>query len=487
MSKFTYHLVLLLSSLSIVGCLDDDLLDKEVLGAYDESVFLQNEADALFALNAAYAPSNFTVRNDNRRWVFGDVASDDVIAGGDATQADILAIDEFNITAENTNLLKQWRIGYEAIANANIVLARVPAVDMEESLKQRILGEAAFLRGYHYFELALVFGGVPLVTQPLSPEKLNVARASLAEVYTQIEQDLNFAAERLPVSYPADEVGRATKGAALGILAKVHLYQEDWENTLTAIDAVEALGRYRLLNDFAELFRESGDNNAESIWELQQASNLQPSQGNYLNVWLAPRLDNGGFGFGFVREELLDAFEDEDPRKDITLGYVGGGWFDGRPYLGNGLYSSTDISQKKLIEGGMLGMARSESGLNVTYLRYGDLLLMKAEAAAETGDLNLATAAVNQIRERARMGRDSVLAPLPDNLSQSELLEAIYRERRLELAVEMHRFFDIRRWGLAEMLLEAQGIDYNPAIHDVFPIPQRELDVNPALVQNFGY
>ena len=396
-SASSWLLVCLVGSIS--GC-SDDLLDKEVQGAYDARIFLSNEAEALQAVNAAYSPSNFTVNNDNRRWVFGDVASDDVVTGGDGTQADILAIDEFTLTADNTNVLRQWRLGYEAIANANIVLARVPSVNMDAALRERFLGEAAFLRGYHYFELALLFGGVPLVTQPLEPEALNLPRASLEEVYAQIEQDLRFAAERLPVEYPAAELGRATKGAALGVLAKAHLYQQEWAACLSTIDELNALGRYRLLDDYGELFRESGDNNAESIWELQHVSGVSPAQGNYLNVWLAPRLDNGGFGFGLPTEDLLNAFSDNDPRKDVALGYVGGTWFGGRPYIGNGLYSATNISQKKLIEGGVLGMPRAESGLNVTYLRYGDLVLMEAEAAAQMGDLARATAAVNRIRAR---------------------------------------------------------------------------------------
>lgn len=478
---------LLALAVLLTGC-TEELLEKEVLGAYDESVFLGSETDALTALNAAYAPSNFTVRNDNRRWVLGDVASDDVVTGGDGTQADILAVDQFTINPENTNLLRQWRIGYEAIANANLVLERVPDIDMDEGLRERILAEAAFLRGYHYFELAIVFGGVPLITSVLSPEALNVPRASLEETYEQVERDLEYAAERLPEQYDAGEVGRATRGAALGVLAKAHLYQEDWAAALDHVDAVKAIGRYRLLDDFAELFRESGDNNAESIWELQHAANLQPSQGNYLNVWLAPRLDNGGFGFGLPTQDLLDAFDDDDPRLDVTLGYVGGTWFDGRPYIGDQLYSATDISQKKLIQGGVLGQPRAQSGLNVTYLRYADLLLMEAEAAAETGDLQRAIARVNDVRARANNVSPGALELYElDGRSGGEVLELVYAERRLELAVEMHRFFDIRRWGLAEQLLAAQGIDFDPARDNLFPIPQRELDVNDALRQNPGY
>ena len=474
-------------ALGLAAC-TDELLEKPVLGAYDASLFLVNEEDAVAAVNAAYAPSNFTAANDNRRWVFGDVASDDVIAGGDGTQADILAIDQFVIQADNANLLRQWRLGYEAIANANLVLARLPGVDMDEGLKSRLLGEVYFLRGYHYFELALVFGGVPLITEPLAPEALAVARASLDETYAQVEADLREAAGRLPVRYDGADVGRATRGAALGVLAKAQLHQGKWAETLGTVDEVETLDRYRLLDDFSLLFREEGDNNAESIWELQHASDLQPGQGNFLNVYLAPRLDNGGFGFALPTQGLLDAFEEGDPRLDVTLGYVGGTWFDGRNYIGNGLYSATDISQKKLIEGGDISEPRVQSGLNVTYLRYGDLVLMEAEAAAETGDLERAREALNRIRRRARGDADEdVLPDVPAGLTQGELIERIRRERRVELAVEMHRFFDLRRWGIAEEALAAVNVDYDPEVNDVFPIPQRELDVNPALRQNPGY
>ena len=477
-----------LVALGTPACVDDDLLDKELLGDYDAQTFLRNEADALRALNAAYAPSNFTPANDNRRWVLGDVASDDVVAGGDGTQADILAVDQFSFTAENENFLRQWRLGYEAITNANLVLARVPAIGgIDEGLRARILAEAQFLRGYHYLELAINFGGVPLVVTPLAPEGLTVARASEGDVYAQIERDLEAAAAVLPEGYPAGEVGRATRGAALGVLAKAHLFQADWPAVLAAVEAVDALGRYRLLADFGQLFRLSGDNNAESIWELQHASGLQPAQGNFLNVWLAPRLDNGGFGFGLPTRALLEAFAPGDPRRDVTLGYVGGTWFGGRPYLGEGLYSATDVSQKKLIEGGALGQPRSESGLNTTYLRYGDLVLMEAEAAAELGDLARARVAVNRIRSRARGDTSAVPADLPEGLAAAEVIAAVRAERRLELACEMHRFYDLRRWGIAEATLNAIGVPYREEVHRRFPIPQRELDVNVALTQNPGY
>ncbi len=478
--------VLATVALSTFGC-TDDLLDKQVLGAYDSSLFLLNEQDAIAALNAAYAPSNFTATNDNRRWVFGDVASDDVVAGGDGTQADILAIDQFTMTADNTNLLRQWRLGYEAITNANLVIARTPDISMDAALKSRIIGEAHFLRGYHYFELVIIFGGVPLITEPKSPEALQIARATQEQTYAQIEADLREAESRLGLSYPAAEAGRATRGAALGVLAKAQLYQQKWAAVLETVDAIESLGQYRLLDDFGLLFRVAGDNDAESIWELQHARGLQPTQGNYLNVWLAPRLDNGGFGFALPTENLKDAFEPGDPRLDVTLGYVGGSWFNGRNYIGNGLYSATNISQKKLIEGGNINEPRVESGLNVTYLRYGDIVLMEAEAAAETNDLDRARRAVNRIRARARAGNADVLPDVPRGLSQAELIDRIRRERRVELAVEMHRFFDIRRWGVAQQALAAVNVAFDPRTNAVFPIPQRELDVNPALRQNDGY
>src|SRR6185295_4467360 len=223
--NFARRLLILLLFLSIAGC--KKFITKDVVGQYPESEFYKTSAQAVLAINAAYQPLAFTTSNNNRLWVFGDVASDDAAKGGNpGDQADIEFIDQFNINSTNGNLASIWALLYDGITRCNLVLNKVPAIEMDINLQERIIGEAKFLRSYYYFELINIFGDVPIVLVPLNPDELQIAQSPVQQIFeTVIEPDLTDAANNLPPGYSGADVGRATSGAATALLAKAYLFQ----------------------------------------------------------------------------------------------------------------------------------------------------------------------------------------------------------------------------------------------------------------------
>src|SRR5437762_7251271 len=221
-------LLILFLFLNIAGC--KKFITKNIVGQYPESEFYQTQAQALLAINAAYQPLAFTTSNNNKLWVFGDVASDDAAKGGNpGDQADIEFIDQFNINSVNGNLASIWTLLYDGITRSNIVLSKVPSIEMNKNLQTRILAEAKFLRAHYYFELTNIFGDVPVVLEPLNPDELQIAQSTIQQIFeTVIEPDLTYAAANLPVSYTGADVGRVTSGAATALLAKAYLFESKW-------------------------------------------------------------------------------------------------------------------------------------------------------------------------------------------------------------------------------------------------------------------
>ena len=219
--KYILFILLAFSSMSCKKFIQEDLH-----GIYTSATFYKTSDQALMALTSAYNDLLFN-SSDNCIWVFGDVASDDAVKGSLAgDQLDIQYIDQFNVVASNSELLSIWMRYYDAITRANIVLNQVPAISMDANLKARILGEAKFIRAYMYFNLVNIFGSIPLkLNPPLTQADINVPKSSVASIYEQIESDLNDASAVLPATYTASDIGRATKGAALGLLAKAYLYE----------------------------------------------------------------------------------------------------------------------------------------------------------------------------------------------------------------------------------------------------------------------
>ena len=496
---FVYSGIIALISLALPGC--KKFLNSEVVGQYPESQFYQTSTQAVLAINAAYQPLAFYT-SQNRLWVFGDVASDDAEKGGDAgDQPDIGLINDFNITPINGNLEYQWALLYEGVTRANLVIAKVPPIDMDANLKGRIIAEAKFLRAWYYFTLTNIFGDVPIVLQPLTPDEMQIAQSPVATIYeTVIEPDLTDAAAVLPASYSGADVGRATKGAAEAMLAKAYLFQQDWANAASMAEQVINSHQYNLMQLYTDNFSVQTENNQESIFEIQHLSNQVPFTGNTLNQWFAPKPPvDAGYGFDAPTQNFVDEFEKTalavyDPRLDYTVGRDGMPWFDGRTFSKD--WSPTGYLTKKhqqpLSE---IPLNRKGNGdLNYVYMRYAELLLIYAEALNESGHPLDAVAPLNEVRKRARESYlyDPSLPGfgtvpdglLPDvvSLAQSDVRRAIQHERRVELGFEFHRYFDVIRYGAeyAEQAL-ADKPNFNYETHKYFPIPQSERDRNHAL------
>ncbi len=457
------------------------ILDKEPLGILDAGSFFKTADDAQQALNAAYQPLLISNDNKNFYWAFGTVASDDAITGGDGSRPGITAIDFFTHTPTNEEFNDFWKLNYGGIIQANTVVEKTPAIAANQDLKDRIIGQALFLRAHYHFVLSQVFGPVPLITQIQSPDEVHVPRNSLDEIYAQIITDCTLAASLLPVQYSAADAGRATKGAALALVAKTHLYQENWNEVLNFVSQIKALGVYSLQADYLNNFREATQNNSESVWEIQHA-NLELGVGNNLNQWWTSKKVPDGYGFAEVTPGLVNAFEAGDPRFTFTIAKNNDPYFG---YIWKPSFSSTGYGVKKYLQSEAEVTQKSDGDINYTAIRYAEVLLWEAEANAELGRIAEAEIPLEEVRARARAQAVDPINTLPrvTGLDQAGMIEAIRHERRVELAFEMHRFFDLVRWGIAQDVLT--GFQTNK--HEVFPLPQTELDLNSMLTQNQGY
>jgi hypothetical protein len=472
-----------------------DFLEQDLKGTYSTASFYKTESHANLALTGIYNVASFA-STDNALWVFGDVASDDAVkGGGPGDQNDIELIGTFDYNASNGYLEKVWKHYYEGITRANYLLYYGNNIAMDATRKARVLGEAKFLRAYFYFNLVNIYGEIPLKTQPpLSVDLINVSKSSVQKIYEQIEADLLDAKAVLPVS-TAPERGRATRGAAWGLLAKARIYQEKWNEALVAIDSLENLGIYALEPLYKNNFLDSTQNNAESVFEIQHLAGQDPKLGSHLNQWFSPP-SSGGYYFDTPVQSFIDAFEVTgdgivDPRLDYTVGREGQPWVNGEPF--DPTWSPTGYLQKKHVQSLVDQPIIGDAGLNYVYLRYADILLMKAEALNELGRSNDALTPLNAVRKRARESYlyDDQLpnaGVIPENLLpdvtttyQSLLRDAIRHERRVELGFEFHRYFDLMRYGktVAEAALSSTFFNYDTDRY--FMIPQNEVDRNKAL------
>ncbi|MBO0939871.1 RagB/SusD family nutrient uptake outer membrane protein [Fibrella sp. HMF5335] len=493
-------LITFLCLLSLGAC--SDMLNEQPRGDYAEAAFYQTSAQAVLAINAAYQPLSFASDN-NRLWVFGDVASDDAAKGGDpGDQADIGLVDNFQIFPNNGPVESEWGVLYEGINRANLVLQRVPAINMDATLKNRVLGEARFLRALNYFYLVNIYGDVPLILEPRNADKLQVTQSAVGTIYAQaIEADLLVAIQNLPAAHAGPDVGRATKGAAQALLAKAYLYQQKWQPALDQAQAVINSGQYDLLPVYANNFRAAYKNNRESVFAVQHLSGQVPFQGNRLNQWFAPRPNENGYFFdaptpGFVAEFEQTAAKVADPRLDYSVGRAGTTWLNGEPF--DPQWSPTGYLNKKHVQplAEVPAATKGDGNLNYVMIRYADVLLMAAEALTELNRGAEALPYLNRVRKRARESylNDPALAPatgapavpanlLPDvvSTSQATLRDAIRHERRVELGLEFHRYFDLARYGQAYAEAALRDKNYAFAKNRYVPLPQSERDTNKAL------
>ncbi len=483
--------------LSIAGC--KKYITKDVVGQYPESEFYKTQAQAVLAINAAYVPLAFTTSNNNRLWVFGDVASDDAAKGGNpGDQADIEFIDQFNVNSTNGNLASIWTLLYDGITRCNIVLSKVPPIQMDKELQARILGEAKFLRSWYYFELTNIFGDVPVILTPLPPDQLQIPQSPVQQIFeTVIEPDLTDAITNLPPGYTGPDVGRVTSGAATALLAKAYLFESKWDKAAITAAKIVSSNVYDLMPLYTENFNQKFKNNKESVFEIQHLTGQDPKLGSELNQYFAPQIDNGYF-FNAPTQNFVDEFEKTgtnivDPRLDYTVGRDSMPWFNNRIFdkaWSPGTGYLTRKHQQPLSE----VQNKSDGNLNYIAIRYADVLLWYAEALNESGHTADALIPLNRVRKRARESYkyDSLQAGYPNipagllpditSTSQSDVRTAIQHERRVELGFEFHRYFDLIRWGkdyATHALSDKPNFNYDLNKH--FPIPQIERDRNKAL------
>jgi len=304
-SMMSRYILLIFSSIALfVSC--NSILDKEPLGRLDATVSIQNQADAIQAVNACYESLMFNNSNNNFYWAFGIITSDMAVVGGDGSRPGLTELDFMTYTPRTEEFNQFWRLNYNGITQCNTVLERVPAISMDALVKDRIIGEALFLRSYYYFLLAQVFGDVPLILEVLPPDELKIPKAPRNIVFEQVIKDCEAAAALLPITYGAANKGRATRGAALALAAKSHLYLKNWNQVLNFVAQVKGLGVYDLMEDYQDNFRKLTQNNQESVWEIQHA-NLELGVGNSLNQWLASRKFGSGYGFAETTADYIQS------------------------------------------------------------------------------------------------------------------------------------------------------------------------------------
>lgn len=477
----------------IAGC-KKDFLDRKPKGQLTFDTFFETSEQAVQATNAIYA--NF------RSWEMcafpwiglTDIISDDADKGSTANDALYLVeVDQFSFDATNEAFSGAWAGHFRTISRANIAIENIPNVAMDEQLKSRLIGESKFLRAYSYLRLVQWFGELPIISQPLTEDEyFTQKRRPLSEVYDFIEKDLLDAIAVLPEKseYAAGDLGRATKGAARGILAKLYLVKRDFVKAEKYALEVVNSGEYSLQPKYSDNFLPVGENGVESVFEIGavaiQAAVAGPGSTPYNMIQGVRGVPNLGWGFNRPSDDLIAAYEVGDPRRQATIIYVGEVLPDGATIVQN----NPDILNARYNQKAWVpdhpGLQDNGPG-NLRLLRYADVLLVAAEALNENGKAGEALVYLEMIRQRAR-GNNNFILPEVTTTDQSELRDIIYHERRVELAMEQHRWFDLLRWGAAAEVMQADGRNFVAGKHELLPIPQTEIDLSGGnLRQNPGY
>lgn len=489
-------LIYIVIGLALVSC--DDFLNKDPLGVVSESSAYVSDTDAQQAIASAYN----VLLNYNGYLGYNqfDIASDDARKGGEGASdgAFMREFSHFTLNSENTIANWIWQRAYLGINRANRVIENVPEIEMDQSEKERIVAEAKFLRSFHYFLLVTLYGDVPLITDS-EVVTTEVERTSKELVLELIYEDLKDAIDVLPLRSELleNDLGRVTKGAAQAYLGKVHLYQNDFTEAESWFQQVIDSGEYALESDFGRIFHMNGEFGSERIFEINHMISSQHST-TLRNLGTIRRGSAGMYGYGFSNptQDLVDAFEPNDPRLPLTVFANGDILPDGK--VGDVGNSETGYSNMKAYmyedETPPSGSAL-DSGKNELLLRYGQLLLWYAEASNENGKIDQALDALNEVRERARHGDPNILPDIVTTDS-NHLREAIWHEQRVEYAMENERYFDLVRQGRAGEVLRSfakkyntsKGANFQDGIHELLPIPQSEIDLSQGvLVQNPGY
>ena len=474
-------------TISLSSCVS---LDEEPKSSLVAEKFYTKESDAISAVNAVYETLHFDAGQSlyNGLIQIGvEMATDDYEAGPRARNSHVRAISNLTHDASNNRMEELWKESYDAINRANIAIDKIsaiPAENISADIQKRLVNEAKFLRALHYFNLVRWFKYIPLVlheTPTLSTENLNVRQATEDEVYEQIINDLKDA-EQLPApnEYSSSDAGRATAGSAKALLAKVYLTRQQWQLAADKAKEVIDTGWYDLFNDFADAFNPATKNGKEHIFSVQYQG-YSNYVGNYLACRSAtnevPGISGENADAYHQESDLYNSFESTDKRRDVSFVTDVVSPTDGKTYhlrvpLLNKYHDENAISSPK------------ESSVNFPYFRYSEILLIYAEALNElSGPTDEAYKAVDKVRSRAGSSKLQDIAP---SLSQDHFRDSVFQERRKEFIYEHQRWFDLARRGSEYYvkMLKAAGKTQAQPKHIHFPIPQREIDLNPNIKQN---
>lgn len=469
---YTYILFILATMMLSVSCsdfLDEDARENIALeddDAYTAEEFITGVYGNFHNWDYAFSYLGITeILSDN-----ADKGSSPTDPGGDKG-----LLDDMTYTSSAGSFEAMWARWYKSIGAAGNTIAFIESSNItNETLKNRFLGEAKFLRALNYFFLVRGWGDVPIQEADL------IARVPKDEVYQYIIEDLQFAEEVLPVAskYSSKDAGRATQGAAQGLLAKAYLYQKEWQKAYDYAQKVIDSKEYQLLNNYGDNWRPESINSKESVFEIQakgegdgivaqgiqQYSQTQGARGGS-NGW--------GWGFNTPSESLLNAYNEagDEIRRDATIIFRNGTLWDGREIgnTENAMYNYKAYTTN--------APNKDWNDRTIKYMRYSEILLIKAEAANELGKTTEALEALNEVRARVNLSSSATT-------DQSKLREEIWNERRLELAMEHDRWFDLVRTGKASEAMRAVGKPFVDGKHELFPIPNKQILQTPDMPQN---
>lgn len=506
----------MLVSWSLTSC----NLDEPTYAKTTSKNFYKTQSQVEEALTGAYLQLRTTWNEYALNFYFvGDCSTDDALKGSsDGDRAEVMELQNFTVYTTNGEVGRRWEILYRLINRCNEVIAYAPTATGDKTLLKRYENEAKALRAFGYYSLVTTFGGVPLLTQPMTPtEILKVPRASKEDIYAQIIQDLTDASQ-LPAKkeYSEAEQYHATRGFAKTMLAKTYMFLGDYVNAEKVLhDIVEVDGDYALLPDYGMNWRKEYENSSESVFELpNKIQDKSIATGTNVPHYFTSRDVTGyqGYGFHVPTTDLFNAFDKDDPRQTYVFTRTGDRYIgDAQPQDNH--QSATGFHDYKMTvpTADKQGYDVWMISYNIRMIRYADVLLLYAEALNENGKPQEALHYLNMIRQRARNTSPmdprkdmqayvppTTSASLPDitTTNKDELRRAIWHERRVELAMEGWRRDDLMRQHRFGEVMRAYAAKYNVqkgrAFDDnrdyLLPIPQGEIDKsNNVLTQNPGY
>lgn len=530
MRRYILYSTVVLAFATITGCKKGFTDQSPYSASINASLYYTNVSQCNTSTQTCYRYIDWDSwwQTQNFRFLSGEAASDNAWIGNtyQSTHATWDAVAQYTIDAGNDRNEGHWVELYKAIGIFNGAIDGISNAPIDDKSKKQFVAELKFLRAWNYFDLARNWGGVPIVTKILAPNQ-HVPRSSLKETYDFIINDLKDCAAVLPrkSEYAAADKFRASKGAALTLLAKTYLYNEDWADAETTAKQVIDMGDYNLESSFGNLWNYNYKNGVESIFEIQNASSQVPALP--ANGYVTPMnsVADGGWGYISVTSDLENAFKSEGDsvRLQWTINRHGmpvagdpnNLKFDGRPYTGTGapVQSKSGRFSRKRYVPKALRPANGLYALDDIILRFADVLLIHAEAAAMQNHTAEALSSLKRIRDRVNLPTDM-------SLTGWNLINAVRKERRLELALEGDRLYDLRRWKdesgkpvIADVLgpngsfviyntqlstdfyetnnkaePQNKGYNFNPAIHMLWPIPNSEVVSSEGVVkQNPGY